>query len=184
MRGANVVLPGDPSSVSRRRVTASTRNFGQWNLDIFNRVHNHKDTLALFFETCALHDQTKSGHEERYHLVMKKLNSFEVSHLKNSNDIYTLLNDHVEEVNGFGLTQPNVVRKILIVLLIKKYGHIIVLLHQIDLSTTTPNQILEKINAPEMYIHIHGQDGTSSNKNKDLALKASQKKEKNYSARR
>jgi hypothetical protein len=42
------------------------------------------------------------------------------------------------------------------VLLIKKYGHIIVLLHQIDLSTTTPNQILEKINAPEMYIHIHG----------------------------
>lgn len=109
---------------------------------------------------------------------MKKLNSFEVSHLKNSNDIYILLNDHVEEVNGFGLTQPNVVRKILIVLLIKKYDHIIVLLHQIDLSTTTPNQILEKINAPEMYIHIHGQDGTSSNKNKDLALKASQKKEK------
>jgi tRNA uridine 5-carbamoylmethylation protein Kti12 len=65
------------------------------------------------------------------------------------------------------------VRKILIVLPIEKYGHIVTVLHQMDLSITTPTQILGKINAPEMYMHIHDKDGSSSKK-KDLALKASQ----------
>jgi hypothetical protein len=45
-----------------------------------------------------------------------------------------------------------------------------------DLSTTTPTQILGKINAHEMYMHINDKDGSSS-KRKDLALKASQEKE-------
>jgi hypothetical protein len=44
------------------------------------------------------------------------------------------------------------VRKILSVLPIDKYGHIVTMLHQMDLSITTPTQILGKINAHEMYI--------------------------------
>jgi hypothetical protein len=44
-----------------------------------------------------------------------------------------------------------------------------------DLSITTPSQILGKINAHEMYMHINDKDGSSSKK-KDLALKASKKK--------
>jgi hypothetical protein len=39
----------------------------------------------------------------------------------------------------------------------------------------TPTQILGKINAHEMYMHINDKDGSSS-KRKDLALKASQEK--------
>ena len=46
--------------------------------DVFNRVWNHKDALALWSDICALHEGTKSEREERYHLVMKKLNSFEM----------------------------------------------------------------------------------------------------------
>ena len=72
------------------------------------------------------------------------------------------------------LTQPDVVRKILSVLPIDKYGHIVTVLHQVDLSTTTPTQILGKINAHEMYMHITPQGESSSNKKKDLAFKASQ----------
>ena len=49
-------------------------------------------------------------------------------------------------------------------------------LHQGDLSTTTPTQILGKINAHEMYMHITPQDVSSSTKKKDLAFKASQEK--------
>jgi hypothetical protein len=97
---------------------------------------------------------------------------------ENANDMYSLLNILVEEVNGLGLTQisqPNVVRKILSVLPIEKYGHIVTMLHQMDLSITTPTQILGKINAHEMYMHINDKDG-SSYKRKDLALKASQEK--------
>ena len=77
--------------------------------------------------------------------------------------------------------QPSdVVRKILSVLSINKYGNIVTMLHQDDLSTATPTQILEKINAHEMYMHITPQDSSSSNKkkDKDLAFKASQEKDK------
>ena len=75
--------------------------------------------------------------------------------------------------------QPSdVVRKILSVLPIDKYGHILTMLHQGDLSTAIPTQILGKINAHEMYMHITPQDGSSSTKKKDLALKASQEKGK------
>jgi hypothetical protein len=83
-----------------------------------------------------------------------------------------------EEVHGLGLTQisqPDVVRKILSVLPIEKYGHIVTMLHHMDLSTATPTQILGKINAHEMYMHINDKDGSSSKK-KDFALKANQEK--------
>ena len=73
--------------------------------------------------------------------------------------------------------QPfDVVRKILSVLPIDKYGHIVTVLHQGDLSTATPTQILGKINAQEMYMHITPQDCSSSSKKKDLAFKASQRR--------
>jgi hypothetical protein len=77
-----------------------------------------------------------------------------------------------------GLTQfsqLDVVRKILSVLPIDKYGHIVTMRHQMDLSIATPTQILGKINAHEMYMHINDKDGSCS-KRKDLALKASQEK--------
>jgi hypothetical protein len=44
-----------------------------------------------------------------------------------------------------------------------------------DLSIATPTQILGKINAHQMYMHINDKDGSLS-KRKDLALKASQEK--------
>jgi hypothetical protein len=84
----------------------------------------------------------------------------------------------VDEVNGLGLTQISqldVVRKILSVLPIQKYGHIVSVVHQMDLSTTRPTQIFEKINAHEMYMHINDKVGSYSKK-KDLALKASQER--------
>ena len=68
------------------------------------------------------------------------------------------------------------------VLPIDKYGHIVTVLHQGDLSTATLTQILGKINAHEMYMHITPQDGSSSTKKKekDLAFKASQDKGKGH----
>jgi hypothetical protein len=128
---------------------------------------------------CALHEETKSEHEERYHIVMKQLNSFEMLPSEIANEMYSRFNILVKEVNGLRLTQmqpSDVVRKILSILPIDKYGHIVTVLHQGDLSTTTPTQILGKINAHEIYIYITPQDGSSSTKKKDLAFKASQEK--------
>ena len=114
----------------------------------------------------------------QYHLVMKKLNSFEMLPKESANEMYSRLNVLIEEVNELGLTQmqpSDVVRKILSVLLIDKYGHIMAVLHQGDLFTTTLTQILGKINAHEIYMHITPQDGSSSTKkkDKDLAFTAS-----------
>ena len=98
---------------------------------------------------------------------------------KSANEMYSRLNVLVEEVNGLGLTQmqpSNVVRKILSVLPIDKYGHIVMVLHQGDLSIATPTQILGKINAHKMYMHITPRDGSSSTNKKILAFKASQEK--------
>jgi hypothetical protein len=36
-----------------------------------NRVQNHNNVHALWLDICALHEKTKSEHEEHYHLVMK-----------------------------------------------------------------------------------------------------------------
>jgi len=111
---------------------------------------------------------------------MNKLNTFEMLPKENANEMYSRLNVIVEELNGLGLNQmslADVARKILCVLPIEKYGHIVTGLHQGDLSTATPTCILEKINAHEMYMHIKPQDSSSSVKKtkKDLALKASHK---------
>jgi len=86
----------------------------------------------------------------------------------------------VVELNGLGLNKMSLVdvaRKILCVLPIDKYGHIVTVLHQGDLSTATPTSILGKINAHEMYMHINPQDSSSSSnkEKKDLALNASHK---------
>jgi hypothetical protein len=72
---------------------------------------------------------------------MRNLNSFEIFANENTNYLYSRLNTLIEEVNGLGLTQisqPDVVRKILSVFPIEKYGHIVMVLHQMDLSTATP----------------------------------------------
>ena len=111
---------------------------------------------------------------------MEKLNSFEMLPKESANEMYSCLNVLIEEVNELGLTQmqpSDVVRKILSVLPIDKYGHIVTVLYQGDLSTATPTQILGKINTHKIYMCITPQDGSSSTKkkDKDLAFKASQR---------
>ena len=71
--------------------------------DVFNRVRNHKDAHALWSDICVLHERIKSEHDERYHLVIKKLNSFEMLSKESANEMYSRLNVLVDEVNGLGL---------------------------------------------------------------------------------
>jgi hypothetical protein len=116
---------------------------------------------------------------------MKKINAFEMLPKESANEMYTHLNVLVEDLNALGLTQislSDVARKILSVLPIEKYGHIVTVLHQSDLSTATPTQVLGKINAHKMYMHITPEDGSLSSKKKDLAFKSSHEKKKKSQA--
>jgi hypothetical protein len=117
---------------------------------------------------------------------LKKINSFEMLPKESANDMYTRLNVLVEGFNALGLTQmspSDVARRILSVLPVEKYDHIVTVHHQSDLSTVTPIQVLEKINAHEMYMHITPEEGSSSSKKKDLAFKASHDKKSSRRAK-
>jgi hypothetical protein len=130
---------------------------------------------------CTLHERTKSEREEHCHVALKKINSFEMLPKESANDMYTRFNVLVEDLNALGLTQmspSDVARRILSVLPIEKHGHIVTVVHQSDLSTATPTQVLGKINTHEMYMHITPEEGLSSSKKKDLAFKASHDKKK------
>jgi hypothetical protein len=108
--------------------------------DIFNYMRNTKDAHELWTNLCALHEETKSEHEECYHIVLKKINSFEMLPKESANDMHTRLNVLVEDLNALRLTQMSpldVARRILSVLPVEKSGHIVTVLHQSDLSTAT-----------------------------------------------
>jgi hypothetical protein len=63
---------------------------------------------------------------------MKKINSFEMLPKESTNDMYTRLNVLIEDLNALELTQMSpldVARRILSVLPIEKYGHIVTVLH-------------------------------------------------------
>jgi hypothetical protein len=170
---------GDKEKYDRWNAKAKNARYRGLVKDIFNHVRNAKNTHELWENLCALHEGTKSEREKRYHIVLKKINSFKMLPKESANDMYTRLNVLVEDLNALGLTQmspSDVARRILSVLSVEKYVHIITVLHQSDLSTATPTQVLENINAHEMYMHITLEEGSSSSKKKDLAFKASHDK--------
>ena len=97
--------PKDPANlqgdeIHQEKWNAKARNtlFRGICKDIFNRVGNHKDAHQLWSDICALHEGTKSEREERYHLVMKKLNSFDMLPRESANDMYSCLNVLIEKV--------------------------------------------------------------------------------------
>jgi hypothetical protein len=100
-----------------------------------------KNTHELWENLCALHEGTKSEREERYYIALKKINSFEMLPKESANEMYTRLNVLVEDLKALWLTQmsqSDVARRILSVLPVEKFGHIVTVLHQSDLSTATP----------------------------------------------
>jgi hypothetical protein len=154
---------GDEEKYDRWNAKAKNTLYRGIGKDIFNRVHSAKNAHELWENLCALHERTKSEREERYHIALKKINSFEMLSKESANEMYTRLTVLVEDLNALGLTQmsqSDVVRRILSVLPIEKYGHIVTVLHQSDLSTATPTQVLGKINAHEMYMHITLEEGS------------------------
>ena len=87
--------PKDPTNLQGDEVhyekwNAKARNilFRGLCKDVFNHVRNHKDTHSLWLDICALYEGTKSEREECYHLVMKKLNSFEMLPSESADEMF------------------------------------------------------------------------------------------------
>jgi SepF-like predicted cell division protein (DUF552 family) len=113
----------------QRQKNALYRGLGK---NIFNRVRNAKNAHELWENLYALHEGTKSEREKCYHIALKKINSFEMLPKESANEIYTRLNVLVEDLNALRLTQmsqSDVARRILSILPVEKYGHIVTVLH-------------------------------------------------------
>jgi hypothetical protein len=82
-------LLGDESNYEKWNTKAKNTLFRGLCKDAFNRVRNHKNALDLWLEIYALHEGTKSEHVERYHIAMRKLNSFEMLANENANVMYS-----------------------------------------------------------------------------------------------
>ena len=96
---------GDEENYKKWNAKARNAIFRGLCKDVFNWVWNHKDAHALWSDICVLHEGTKSEHEKCYHLVINKLNSFEMKSNESANEMYSRLNVLIEALNELGLTQ-------------------------------------------------------------------------------
>jgi hypothetical protein len=71
-------LMGDEYNYEKWNAKAKNTLFRGLCKDVFNRVRNHKNAHDLWLDICALHEGFKSEREERYHIAMRKLISFEM----------------------------------------------------------------------------------------------------------
>ena len=84
-------LQGDEVHYEKWNANARNTLFRGLCKDVFNHVRNYKDAHTLWSGICVLHEGTKSEREECYHLVMKKLNSFEMLPSESANkNVFTL----------------------------------------------------------------------------------------------
>jgi len=114
---------------------------------------------------------------ERYHvlIVFKQLDD------ENAEFIYSRLNTLVNEVNSLGVKQIEdleLIRKILHSLQRPDYDLVTTILYEKDLTTMTPNEVLNKVIAHELRNDIKAKASSSSPTHNALAFKQLKKLKK------
>ena len=90
---------------------------------------------------------------ERYHILIDSLNSFKQLDHENAEAMYSRLNILVNEINALGvksIEDKELIRKLLHSLRRPEYDLVTTILYVKDLSTMTPNKVLNKVTAHEL----------------------------------
>ena len=85
-------------------------------IDAFNRIYSLTNAHNIWNSLIEIHEDTKDVHNEKYHVLITKLNGIKQLPHKNTNDVYSRLNILVNEINILGLTpieDDQMVRRIL-----------------------------------------------------------------------
>ena len=88
---------------------------------------------------------------ERYHVLIDRLNSFKQLDDENAESMYSRLNTLVNEINSLDVKKiddTKLIRKILHSQWRPEYDLVITMLYEKELDTLTPNQVLNKVIAP------------------------------------
>ena len=113
------------------------------NVDAFNRVYSLTNAHDIWTSLIEIHEGTKDVRNEKYHVLVSKLNSIKQLPHESANDMYSRLNILVNEINGLGLTQiedDQVVRRILQALLPKYKLIVSIIYDNNDIKRMTPSK--------------------------------------------
>jgi hypothetical protein len=117
-------------------------------MDIFNQVFTLKTNNEIWLKLHELHDYTSNVHEQKHCLVLNEYNSFVMKDNELVRDMYSRLNQIINELNSIGINKlgdVDIVRKIISLLPQQRYGSIITILHNMeDLSRMTPTIVIGK----------------------------------------
>jgi hypothetical protein len=141
---------------------------------VFNRVFACKNSFELWKTINENHGSTKDVANERYHVLIDKLNSFKQFDNEDASSLYSRLNLLVNEVNSLDvkkIEELELICKILHSLRRPDYDLVTTILYEKELKTMTPNQVLNKVIAHELRNGIKPREPPSSPTHSALASK-------------
>jgi len=141
---------------------------------VFNRVFACENANVLWKTISENHEGTKDIANEKYHVLIDKLNSFKQLDHENAETMYSRLNILVNEINSLDVKEIEdleLIRKILHSLRRPDYDLVTTILYEKDLNTMTPNKVLNKVIAHELRHDIKPRASPSSPTHSALACK-------------
>ena len=149
--------------------------------NVFNHVYSCENAKKLWKTIMENYEGMEDVANERYHVLIDKLNSFKQLDDENAESMYSRLNILVNEINSLGVKQIDdleLIRKILHSLRRPDYDLVTTILYEKDLNTMTPNQVLNKVIAHELRNDIKTKAPSSSPTHSALACKQLKKLKK------
>ena len=142
--------------------------------NVFNRVYSCENAKELWKTITENYEGTEDVTNERYHVLIDKLNRFKQLDDENAESMYSRLNTLLNEINYLGVKQIEdleLIRKILHSLRRPDYDLVTTILYEKDLTTMTPNQVLNKVIAHELRNDIKTKASSPSPTHSALACK-------------
>ena len=109
---------------------------------MFNRVYSCENAHKLWKTIIENHEGTDDVANEKYHVLIDRLNSFKQLDDENAKSMYSRLNTLVNEINSLcvkKIDDTEFIRKILHSLRRPEYDLVITVIYEKYLDTLTPN---------------------------------------------
>ncbi|MGL6083498.1 MAG: hypothetical protein ACRC4N_13960 [Gammaproteobacteria bacterium] len=149
--------------------------FGALSADEFNRVSNLENAHTIWTTLSEIHEGTSTVKEAKLHRLRIKYETFMMLPNENINEMYSRLNNIVNELKGLGtnLLDVDIVRKMLRALPDKYETLVTLFLNSPELPRMTPTGLLGNLITNELFKKDKEELlETSSSKNKITAFKA------------
>src|SRR5437016_6252111 len=138
------------------KANAKAKNllYGAMTKEVFNRICSCTTSHDIWTALELIHEGSKSVRNDRYDGLIKKFNNFIMNRNERVNDMYSRLNALVEEIKALNIkkiTDEDMVRNVISILLIPEYQVIAMFLLKEDLEKMPPADALGRIAAHELY---------------------------------